>query len=111
MTLSSLGQRVATAAVLVPLVLAALFALPPRAWALVALATTIAQMGLLGAVIVFAPRPLYLLHSASTYAWGFDPMSDQQLAGLLMWVPAMVPYLIAGLSIAASSLRPRETGA
>lgn len=38
MTLSSLGQRVATAAVLVPLVLAALFALPPRAWALVALA-------------------------------------------------------------------------
>lgn len=79
--------------------------------ALVALAATIGQMGLLGAVIVFAPRPLYLLHFASTYAWGFDPMSDQQLAGLLMWVPAMVPYLIAGLSIAASSLRPRETGA
>ncbi len=79
--------------------------------ALGALAATIVQMGLLGAVIVFAPRPLYLLHFASTYAWGFDPMSDQQLAGLLMWVPAMVPYLIVGLSIAASSLRPRETGA
>ncbi|HEY5803370.1 MAG TPA: cytochrome c oxidase assembly protein [Lysobacter sp.] len=79
--------------------------------ALVALAATIAQMGLLGAVIVFAPRPLYVLHFASAYAWGFDPMSDQQLAGLLMWVPAMVPYLIAGISIAASSLRPRETGA
>lgn len=83
----------------------------PMGAALVALATTIAQMGLLGAVIVFAQKPLYLLHFASAYAWGFDPMSDQQLAGLLMWVPAMVPYLIVGLSIAASSLRPRETGA
>jgi phosphatidate cytidylyltransferase len=38
MPLSSLGQRIATTAVLVPLVLAALFLLPPRAWALVALA-------------------------------------------------------------------------
>jgi phosphatidate cytidylyltransferase len=38
MRMSSLGQRIATTAVLVPLVLAALFVLPPRAWALVALA-------------------------------------------------------------------------
>ncbi|MBU8975865.1 MULTISPECIES: cytochrome c oxidase assembly protein [unclassified Lysobacter] len=82
----------------------------PIGSALVALGATIGQMGLLGAVIVFAPRPLYLVHFASTYAWGLDPMSDQQLAGLLMWVPAVVPYLIAGLSIAASGLRPRESG-
>ena len=38
MNLSPLGQRVATAAVLVALVLAALLLLPPRAWALVMLA-------------------------------------------------------------------------
>jgi phosphatidate cytidylyltransferase len=38
MALSSLAQRVATAAVLVPLVLAALFLLPPLGWALFALA-------------------------------------------------------------------------
>lgn len=35
---SSLAQRVTTAAVLVPLILAALFLLPPRGWAIVALA-------------------------------------------------------------------------
>lgn len=79
--------------------------------ALVALAATIGQMGLLGAVIVFAPRPLYLVHFASSFAWGFDPMSDQQLAGLLMWVPAMLPYLAVGLSIAWHSLSPHRTRA
>jgi putative membrane protein len=76
--------------------------------ALVALAATIGQMGLLGALIVFAPRPLYLVHLASTAAWGIEPLTDQQLAGLLMWVPAMLPYLGVGLWIAWSSLRSSE---
>jgi putative membrane protein len=76
--------------------------------ALVALVATIGQMGLLGALIVFAPRPLYPLHVASTAAWGFTPLADQQLAGLLMWVPAILPYLGVGLWIAWSSLRPAE---
>jgi putative membrane protein len=74
----------------------------------VALAATIAQMGLLGALIVFAPRPLYPVHLASTTAWGLVPLTDQQLAGLLMWVPAMLPYLGAGVWIAWSSLRSSE---
>jgi putative membrane protein len=76
--------------------------------ALVALAVTVGQMGLLGAVIVFARGPLYFVHLASTAAWGFSPIADQQLAGLLMWVPAMLPYLGVGLWIAWSGLRPRE---
>ena len=36
------------------------------------------------------------------------PLADQQLAGLLMWVPAMLPYLGVGLWLAWSSLRPSE---
>lgn len=74
--------------------------------ALVALVATIGQMGLLGALIVFAPQPLYFVHFASTAPWGLSPLADQQLAGLLMWVPAMLPYLGAGLWLAWSSLRP-----
>lgn len=77
--------------------------------ALVALGTTIAQMGLLAALIVFAPRPLYSLHFATTEAWGLSPLTDQQLAGLLMWLPASLPYLAVGLWLAWSSLRPAET--
>jgi len=74
--------------------------------ALIALVATIAQMGLLGALIVFAPQPLYLVHLVSTAPWGLSPLADQQLAGLLMWVPAMLPYLGVGLWMAWSSLRP-----
>ena len=82
-------------------------ATPPGA-ALMALAATIGQMGLLGALIVFAPRPLYAVHFESAWAWGLSPLADQQLAGLLMWVPAMLPYLGAGLWLAWTNLRPAE---
>jgi putative membrane protein len=37
-----------------------------------------------------------------------SPLADQQLGGLLMWVPAILPYLGAGLWLAWSSLRPGE---
>lgn len=76
--------------------------------ALFALVATIGQMGLLAALIVFAPRPLYAVHFASTAAWGMNPLADQQLAGLLMWVPASLPYLGVGLWLTWSSLRPVE---
>jgi putative membrane protein len=76
--------------------------------ALVVLVATIGQMGLLAALIVFASRPLYAVHFASTAAWGMNPLADQQLAGLLMWVPASLPYLGVGLWLAWSSLRPVE---
>jgi putative membrane protein len=76
--------------------------------ALFALVATIGQMGLLAALIVFAPRPLYAMHFASTAAWGMNPLADQQLAGLLMWVPASLPYLGVGLWLAWSSLRAVE---
>ncbi|QQC67249.1 cytochrome c oxidase assembly protein [Paraburkholderia ginsengisoli] len=80
----------------------------PTAAALMALVATIGQMGLLGALIVFAPAPLYVVHFASTAAWRLTPLADQQLAGLLMWVLAMIPYLAVGLWLAWSSLRVRE---
>lgn len=75
--------------------------------ALALLVGTVAHMGLLGALIVFAPNPLYLAHLATTEPWGLDALSDQQLAGLLMWVPAILPYLAVGLRI-AFRLLPEE---
>ncbi len=87
----------------------AILALPlPCGTALVALALTIGQMGLLGALLVFARVPLYAVHLASTTVWGLTPLADQQLAGLLMWVPAMLPYLGVGLWLAWAGLRPAE---
>lgn len=54
---------------------------------------TLVQMGLLGALLTFAPHPLFEAHLFTTAAFGLTPLEDQQLAGLLMWVPAAFPYL------------------
>lgn len=53
----------------------------------------VAQMGLLGALIAFAPDPLYAPHFLTAAPWGLSALEDQQLGGLLMWVPGMIPYL------------------
>jgi cytochrome c oxidase assembly factor CtaG len=49
--------------------------------------------GLLGALLTFANAPLYRYHA--TGAWGLSPLEDQQLAGLIMWVPAGIIHLLA----------------
>ncbi|MCP1168946.1 cytochrome c oxidase assembly protein [Limimaricola litoreus] len=50
------------------------------------------QMGALGALLTFAPAPLYAAHALAPLDWGLTPLADQQLGGLIMWVPAMLPY-------------------
>jgi cytochrome c oxidase assembly factor CtaG len=56
-------------------------------------ATFGAQNGLLGALLTFAGRPLYAAHLSTTVAWGLTPLEDQQLAGLIMWIPASLIHL------------------
>lgn len=68
--------------------------------ALLALLATVVQMGFLGALLTFAREPLYQAHFLTTAAFGLDPRQDQQLAGLVMWVPAALPYLAAALYLA-----------
>ena len=41
--------------------------------------------------------PLYAPHLATTAPYGLSPLEDQQLAGLIMWVPASLPYLAVAL--------------
>jgi putative membrane protein len=76
--------------------------------AVAALLATTVQMGLLGALITFAGVPLYVPHLLVTEAWGFTPLQDQQLAGLIMWVPAAGLYLGAALVLAHRWLTREE---
>jgi putative membrane protein len=55
------------------------------------------QGGLLGALMTFAPAPWYPAYTTTVAAWGLTPLEDQQLAGLIMWVPAGLVYLAAAL--------------
>jgi putative membrane protein len=67
--------------------------------ALGAILVTTVSMGLLGALITFAGRPLYAPHFASTLSWGIAPLEDQQLAGITMWAPGSIAYLAAAMWI------------
>jgi putative membrane protein len=51
------------------------------------------QNGLLGAILTFATHPLYTIYAGTTAAWGLTPLEDQQIAGLLMWIPAGLIHL------------------
>ncbi len=64
-----------------------------------AILVTTVLMGLLGALITFAGRPLYPPHFASTLSWGVSPLEDQQLAGITMWAPGSFAYLAAAMWI------------
>ncbi len=64
-----------------------------------AVLVTTVLMGLLGALITFAARPLYPPHFASALSWGVAPLEDQQLAGITMWAPGSIAYLAAALWI------------
>lgn len=55
-------------------------------WALLALLLILMYTGFLGAVLTFAGTPLYAEARS---------LQDQQLAGLVMWVPGAMPYLAA----------------
>lgn len=70
--------------------------------------TTALHSGLLGALLTFAGGVWYPIYSDSTAAWGLTPLEDQQLGGLIMWIPAGIVYIIAGLALFAGWLRESE---
>jgi putative membrane protein len=59
--------------------------------------TTMMHTGALGALLSLAPTPWYAPYIPLTGALGFDPVDDQQLGGLVMWVPAGLAYVVAAL--------------
>lgn len=83
----------------------------PAGPALAALLFTTMQMGLLGALLTFAGQELYAPHLATTAPFGLSPLEDQQLAGLIMWVPASLPYLAVALFRLAGLLGTEDSRA
>ncbi len=67
--------------------------------AILLLFTTALHSGILGALITFAPDPWIPTYALTTAAWGLTPLADQQLAGVIMWVPAGMVYLGATLAL------------
>lgn len=70
--------------------------------------TAALQSGALGALLTFARTPLYPIYTSSAAAWNLTVLEDQQLAGVIMWVPAGVVYLVAALILLGRWLAAME---
>jgi putative membrane protein len=50
--------------------------------------------GLPGALMILSPATLFAVHSHASAAWELTPLEDQQIAGVIMWVPAGIFFLV-----------------
>jgi putative membrane protein len=82
---------------------------PTRGMAVVYLFTTTVHTGVLGALLTFARAPLYSgLDRGLSYYWGLTALEEQQLGGLIMWVPGALVYVGIALALAARWIRDTE---
>ena len=70
--------------------------------------TTTIHSGALGALLTFAPGLVYPLYAGRTAAWGLSALEDQQLGGLIMWVPSGIVFIAIGLWLFARWLQESE---
>jgi putative membrane protein len=73
--------------------------------------TTLLHTGLLGALLTFAPTILYPAYLEAVQPWDITALEDQQLGGLIMWVPAGAVLMLAGLGLFGQWLLASERSA
>lgn len=69
---------------------------------------TAIHCSLLGALLTFADSPWYPSHAHASPGWGLTPVRDQNLAGLVLWIPAGLIYTLASLALLAAWVRQSE---
>ena len=84
-----------------------------RGGAVLHLFLTTLHTGLLGVLLVVSPRLWYPANTGGSQFWNLTSLEDQQLAGLVMWVPAGLIYggaalFLVGLWIRSSGEKSRE---
>jgi cytochrome c oxidase assembly factor CtaG len=75
--------------------------------AVIYLFATAAHGGVLGALLTVSPRVWYAPYVVHHWA-GLTPLEDQQLAGLLMWVPGGIAFVVGALVLFAAWLRQSD---
>lgn len=71
--------------------------------------TTALHSGLLGALLTFTRSVWYPIYNETTKSWGLTPLEDQQLGGLIMWIPAALVYIVAALALFVGWMRESES--
>jgi len=70
--------------------------------------TTAAHTSALGALLTFAPRAWYAPYLLTANSWGLSPLQDQQMGGLIMWIPSGTVLVIIGLMMVLSWMRTSQ---
>jgi putative membrane protein len=58
----------------------------------------------LGALLTFSAVLWYPAYQRTTQGWGLTPLQDQQLGGVIMWVPSGIVFIVVGLALFAKWL-------
>jgi cytochrome c oxidase assembly factor CtaG len=82
-----------------------------RGVAVISLFATTLHSSILGALLTLGTVAWYPLYGGRSAGWGLTAIEDQQLAGLVMWVPGGLVYMGAALALAAMWLSESETRA
>jgi putative membrane protein len=69
---------------------------------------TAAHCSALGALLTFSSVLWYPVYGRTTAAWGLSALQDQQLGGVLMWVPSGLVFTTIGLALFGRWLRESE---
>lgn len=70
--------------------------------------TTSIHSMFLGVFMALSPTPWYPIYFGRTQRWGFGILEDQQIAGMIMWMPACTSYAIVAICLFANWLNRLE---
>ncbi len=79
--------------------------------AIIYLFTTTIHTSVLGALITFATRPWYAGYLQTPIHSGLTALEDQQLGGLIMWVPGSLAYVGIALALLVRWIRASDATA
>jgi putative membrane protein len=77
--------------------------------ALIYVFTTAVHTSILGALLTFAPHAWYGSYVVTSPLWNLSALEDQQLGGLIMWIPAGTLLLIVSLVLLVRWLKVSDT--
>ena len=59
-------------------------------------------------IMVFSPVAICAMPRENALRWGLDPLDDQRIAGMLMWVPANMVFILFAIWFFSRWLAPME---
>jgi len=68
------------------------------------------QNGLLAAILTFSDRVIYPTYGAAPRVWDLSALEDQSIAGVIMWVPGSLAFLLPALWLVVTTMTTAPRG-